>query len=92
MVLDGTFLDKSGEGKINSVLEAAFKSSLYDVKLNSGISADSTKAHLDAKVTFNGKDYTIMIEGTRSSLTIDINAFKHILVEAFVSKTIMLCY
>lgn len=86
MVFDGSFMDKSVEGKINSVVEATFKSSLYDIKFHSGLSADITKGHLDAKVNFNGEEYTLLIEGTRSSLTIDINAIKHILIEAFVSR------
>lgn len=86
LLFEGILLDETVPDKMHYVVEASFKSSGYDVSFHSGISAETTKAHVDAKITINGIDYTMLLEGTRTSLTLDVNALRHILISSYVSE------
>ncbi|CAL4079365.1 unnamed protein product, partial [Meganyctiphanes norvegica] len=86
-VLEGTLENKSEIGKFDVVFDGSYKCNANDVKITSTIFADKTKANLHSTVDYNGQAYTFVFEGTRSSLLIDANIIRHIVLNADVSLT-----
>ncbi|XP_068221439.1 uncharacterized protein [Palaemon carinicauda] len=86
-LLEGTFENKSTRGKIDVNLSGLYKYSGCDISTNFGIYADTNKATVDMITKVNGRDYTAKIEGSTSSLMIDVNIIKHILLNTQVIAT-----
>ncbi|XP_063589036.1 uncharacterized protein LOC134766188 isoform X1 [Penaeus indicus] len=87
MALEGNFKDNSVAGKINTIVDGFFKTSDFDWKSNLGIYADKDKANVNFKINTDGNEYMAKFEGTRTSLLIESNFVKHILVNAQVTST-----
>lgn len=87
MVLEGSFKDNSVAGKINTIIDGFFKTSDFDWKSNLGIYADKDKANVNFKINADGNEYMAKFEGTRTSLLVESNFVKHILVDAHVTST-----
>ncbi|XP_037774248.1 uncharacterized protein LOC119570670, partial [Penaeus monodon] len=87
MALEGNFKDNSVAGKINTIVDGFFKTSDFDWKSNLGIYADEDKANVNFKINSDRNEYMAKFEGTRTSLLIESNFVKHILVNAHVTST-----
>lgn len=66
----------------------SFRSPTRYISFNSDISADDVKATADVRVTVDGRDYTLTIEGSHTSIFVDINALQHVVLNAYVRKII----
>ncbi|XP_064104223.1 uncharacterized protein LOC135214035 [Macrobrachium nipponense] len=86
-MLEGAFENKSTSGKINAILSGICKCSGYDINTNFGIYADTQKASVDMTTKVNGRDYTAKIEGSSSSLLIDVDIIKHVVLNTQVTST-----
>nr|XP_027221166.1 uncharacterized protein LOC113813394 [Penaeus vannamei] len=87
MALEGNFKDNSMAGKVNTIVDGFFKTSDFDWKSNLGIYADKDKANVNFKINADGNEYMAKFEGTRTSLLVESNFAKHILVDAHVTST-----
>nr|XP_027221161.1 uncharacterized protein LOC113813390 [Penaeus vannamei] len=74
-------------GKVNTIVDGFFKTSDFDWKSNLGIYADKDKANVNFKINADGNEYMAKFEGTRTSLLVESNFVKHILVDAHVTST-----
>jgi len=85
MALEGNFKDNSMAGKVNTIVDGFFKTSDFDWRSNLGIYADKDKANVNFKINADGNEYMAKFEGTRTSLLVESNFAKHILVDAHVN-------
>lgn len=83
--LEATLENNSIPGKINGLLDGKVTSPQHNAVVHLGVYADKDKAHGDFKSTVNGKEYSVMIETTRTSVIVDAKIIKHIFINAQVS-------
>lgn len=84
-VLEGSLKDNSLTGKFNALVDASYKTPWNEVTLSSNVYADRENAKVDFSTNFYGQQFTLKIEGTRTSIIVDANIYKHILLNAYVS-------
>ncbi|KAK7070069.1 hypothetical protein SK128_004352 [Halocaridina rubra] len=85
-IVEGTFKNSSTNGKMDAVLEGMCKCSLLEAKSTITINADKDKGLVDMKTNINNRDYTARLEGTRTSLLVDINIIKHLFFNAYTTS------
>nr|XP_045624060.1 uncharacterized protein LOC123774022 [Procambarus clarkii] len=84
--LEGSVRDNSVPGKFNVLMDGSFKCPSHTSKLSSGIFADSEKANVDLNTDINGRKYTMKIESTRTSILVDANIGRHVLLDAYITS------
>ncbi|XP_042874952.1 uncharacterized protein LOC122255069 [Penaeus japonicus] len=85
--LEATLKNNSVPGKINGVLDGKVNTPKHNAVLHLGVYADKDKASGDFKSTVDGKEYSVMIETTRTSILVDAKIIKHIFINAYVTST-----
>nr|AHJ78589.1 dLp/HDL-BGBP precursor [Astacus leptodactylus] len=84
--LEGSVQDNSHAGKFNVLMDGSFKCPGHTSTFSSGIFADSEKANVDLNTDINGRKYTMKIEGTRTSILVDANICRHVLLDAHITS------
>lgn len=83
--LEATLENNSVPGKINGLLDGKVTTPQHNAAVHLGVYADKDKAHGDLKSTVNGREYSVMVETTRTSILVDANIIRHIYIDAKVS-------
>lgn len=85
VIAKASLRDNSGPAKFDIKAEGTFEMMGTDVALTSVVYGDPQQAKVDLQTKYNTKEYGMLLEATRSSLRIDANVVKHIVVNANVS-------
>ncbi|XP_063615204.1 uncharacterized protein LOC134788259, partial [Penaeus indicus] len=85
--LEATLENNSVPGKINGLLDGKVTTPQHNAVIHLGVYADKDKAHGDFKSTVDGKEYSVMVETTRTSVVVDANIIRHILINAQIAST-----
>ncbi|ROT70456.1 beta-1,3-glucan-binding protein precursor [Penaeus vannamei] len=85
--LEATLENNSVPGKINGLLDGKVTTPQHNAAVHLGVYADKDKAHGDLKSTVNGREYSVMVETTRTSILVDANIIRHIYIDAKVTST-----
>ncbi|XP_064121465.1 uncharacterized protein LOC135225850 [Macrobrachium nipponense] len=86
-MFEGKLQDNSVRGKFNVIADASIVAPSLDIKGTLGIYADSEKANTNLHILANGQNYGLKLEGTKSSVLIEANVIRHILLNAYVSES-----
>ncbi|KAK3861716.1 hypothetical protein Pcinc_032352 [Petrolisthes cinctipes] len=99
VMLEGSLLNNnSTPGEINTKVDFSLRSPIKTLQFNdfslrspiktlqfnTEIFGDSEKAKLQMTSNLDGQNYQMVMEGTRTSLFVDTNLYKHILVNAYI--------
>lgn len=77
-------MDTSANGEVNMKVEGAYKCPNHSFKLNTEVFGNSERAKLQMTSALDSQTYNMVVEGTRNSLFVDTNVYKHILINASV--------
>ncbi|XP_050696049.1 uncharacterized protein LOC126985337 [Eriocheir sinensis] len=77
-----TLKDNSGPAKFDINAEGSFTFRNTDISVTSVVYGDPQQAKVDLQTKFNSKTYGMKVDATRSSLLIDANVVKHVVVNA----------